>query len=119
MEQTRKRGRPKLYLTREMVEERKVLKRLCKNSRRNLQDDQRCRLEGEAASMDERGAGDLPQSNNENPAVEKINKNKSANENPGTSSMGGGKSHWGMSAAAGHCRKEEDVPRKQFDTGSW
>ncbi|KAL8103785.1 hypothetical protein AgCh_028110 [Apium graveolens] len=99
----RKRGQPKLYLTREMVEERKVLKRICKNSRRNLQDDQRCRLEGEGASTDEHGAAskqylllkllwvwpsDLPESNNENPAIDKINKNKSPNENPGTSSTG-------------------------------
>ncbi|KAK1391930.1 hypothetical protein POM88_010986 [Heracleum sosnowskyi] len=59
MEQTRrKRGQPKLYLTKEMMDERRLLKRLCKNTCRNLQDDLHCRRpEGEGASSAERGTG--------------------------------------------------------------
>ncbi|KAK1368908.1 hypothetical protein POM88_035000 [Heracleum sosnowskyi] len=56
MEQsTRKRGRTKLFLTKEMLEERKLFKHLCKNSRRNLQDNLRCkRSEREGGSTAER-----------------------------------------------------------------
>lgn len=58
MEQpSRKRGRPKVFLTKEMVEERRMLKRLCKNSRRNFQGELPQEEDGGATLNEKSGNG--------------------------------------------------------------
>ncbi|KAK1359229.1 hypothetical protein POM88_043703 [Heracleum sosnowskyi] len=118
MEQApRKRGRPKLFLTKEMIEERKLLKRICRNTRRNLQGDAPL---GDAAigTLDENGENAAPDANStgEAPPGEAVAASLDENEGNAASdeNLASSTGQQANSIGSRRLRQNIDMKKKRF-----